>query len=346
MSRSKHVKVRIQKRALDDKYTVLPNDLTRGKGIYAHLSEYARLELAAGLSCREGWETTLEEIESWLPTLGRDRQEAVRRELREHGFLSMVRERIPAGQPDGGRYAWSFMFLMEPLPEEERDSLRTKVEKPVKAGRTMPGSPGISESPGRTMPGSPGHGQPGHGQPGPGGQGSVPSYRERTKEKEQTPSLPRSDSPPNPPPTAEREGDIPKEPPKLDQAVDWLAQRRRDGQWRPVVIREALIEGVTATGGDLAYVFRALQALADPRNDATFGKTTSPRRLTSKLDGPWWPPRNQAAEGPSEAGSPPNPPWCGYCVPATRRQTHEPGERAAKCTSCPPDAVAAERMVA
>jgi hypothetical protein len=177
-------------------YTDIPNDLIRGSGIYGMLCPEERIILMAGLSCRDGYETTLDRIEDWLAdatgkTPGRNRQEAFRRTLREQGFLVTERGNIPAGRPDGGRIMWTYTFFQEPLPIDQRDVLPAKKVRSATiadaaegadeqnneiAGQTMPLDSGHGEgaegqtdkTPAQTTPPQPGHGQPGHGQPGPG----------------------------------------------------------------------------------------------------------------------------------------------------------------------------------
>ena len=193
------VRVEVQRQNLNDDYLITPNDLLRGRGIYAVLSEFARLLLGAGLSCASKWETTLDEIESWLPSLGRDRHEAVRRELREHGFLSATPHRIPPGHPDSGQYVWSFKFFMTPLPADQRDELQPKKPPRKNPGPTMPGISGhgddVGKTAGGTGPGSSGLRHPGLRHPGQGGSGL--SYKEEKNHPEEEPPPPVVPPPPD-----------------------------------------------------------------------------------------------------------------------------------------------------
>lgn len=215
--------VETQRENLNDDYLITPNDLFRGTGAYKGLTPHARLFLGAGLSCANRWRTTLEEIEEWLPDLGRARHEALRRELRERGFLTMRRGRIPAGEPNGGRYMWTFKFFMRPLPEADRDELPVKTPKEKKprplppaaaralerraeaagetAGQTTPSELGLGDDPdddpeetaGRTTPWGEGHGRQGHGEPGPGYQGDVKEEKNHSEKNQEDPPLPLGD---------------------------------------------------------------------------------------------------------------------------------------------------------
>jgi hypothetical protein len=320
--RRKGVRVRVHRKNLEDKYTTLPNDLHRGHDVYAGLTPHARVLLAAGLSCRDGWGTTLEEIEEWLDDLGRDRHEAVRRQLRERGFLTMTPDRIPAGEPDGGQFEWVLSFYMDPLPEADRDYLRDKKARPRRdktAGGTMPGSsghglssgnaadsdpdPGSEETAGQTVPGSSGHRQPGHGEPGsrqpgsrqPGsrqpGPGEQPAYKEEKEHLEKEHDLEELDH--------SEKDQIP--PPLSDQltraGVD-AAQGEDPPDERTRILTAALdavlarrqgwsrTEVVTAMRAELD-AGRSVQAVADAilvvANDPA---STSPARL--RTAGPWW----------------------------------------------------------
>ncbi len=160
----KPVRVRVHRTNLNDGYLITPNDLFRGEGVYKGLSEHARLLLGAGLSCRDLWDTTLADIEAWLPSLGRDRQEAVRRELRERGFLSMEPNR------DGQEFHWTYAFHMDPLDDADRDELQPKTGKRSRktAGQPEPGKAGhrdadaTDESAGQPEPGFSGPRGSGH----------------------------------------------------------------------------------------------------------------------------------------------------------------------------------------
>jgi hypothetical protein len=209
-----------------DGFMITPNDLIRGDGIYAGLCPEERIILMGGLSCRDGYETTLDRIEGWLADAsgkvpGRNRQEAYRRTLRERGFLKTVRGNIPAGRPDGGRLRWTYTFFEEPLGIEQRDDLQAKKHHAADgddepggfdepddetAAQTMPPNPGhggpvnpeTGKTPGQTMPPSPGHGSPGHGGPGPGGdrvykeEKNHPEKNQGKEEKEDQNPPPRS----------------------------------------------------------------------------------------------------------------------------------------------------------
>ncbi len=160
----KPVRVRVHRTNLNDGYLITPNDLFRGEGVYKGLSEHARLLLGAGLSCKDSWDTSLADIEAWLPSLGRDRQEAVRRELRERGFLSMEPNR------DGQEFHWTYAFHMEPLDVDDRDELQPKTGKRSRktAGQPEPGKAGhrdagvADESAGQPEPGFSGPRGSGH----------------------------------------------------------------------------------------------------------------------------------------------------------------------------------------
>jgi hypothetical protein len=283
---------------IDRNFMITPNALLRGEGVYSVLSSFGRLLLAAGLSCGDH-ETTLDEMREWIPELGRNRHEALRRELRQHGFLSLYRTIIPPGQPDSGSFVWTFEFLMEPLPQEERDRLQERKPRPAPAKRTPPppkvgakgatsprpeegkaaghtmprnrGTSNVAEEPaGHTMPPKPG---PGH--PGPGDGGDV--YKdERTDVKE----------PPSPPTTIADRSDVDETAGAADQpefedqvatVVGQVAAGRPEWSKRRVVeaVREAL-----ADGRDPQIVLAAVRLVAaDPQ-------TRVPGRLNE--EGGWW----------------------------------------------------------
>lgn len=190
------VVVQVRRTNRNDDYTIMPNDLIRGSGVYAGLCPEERIVLMGGLSCRDEYETTLARVEGWLAAgsgklPGRNRQEAFRRTLRERGFLTTERGNIPAGRSDGGQIMWTYTFHMDPLPIDARDVLPAKKDrfltvpaaaegdrdvKEETAGQTMPPNSGhgndtqtdSGKTAGQTMPPLSGHGGPGHGQPGPG----------------------------------------------------------------------------------------------------------------------------------------------------------------------------------
>lgn len=126
------VRVRTKRTSrIDREYMITPNALLRGEGVYSVLSSYARLLLAAGLSCGDH-EPTLEEIDGWIPELGRNRGQAVRRELRQHGFLRLRQSMRPDDRTEVGTFVWTYEFLADQLPVAECDELRPK--KPTTAG--------------------------------------------------------------------------------------------------------------------------------------------------------------------------------------------------------------------
>lgn len=313
--RASGLRVRVQRTNLNGQYMITPNDLFRGQGIYAELGVHERILLGAGLSCEDDWETSLEDIEAWLPGLGRDRHERVRRNLREHGFLSMSRTKIPAGQPSAGKYIWTFAFFMDPLASERRDQLQpTKVRD---AGAPMPGfsghRDGVDETAGQPMPGSQGHRRAGHRRAGPADQGDV--YKE---EKNQS----LEEIPPYPPegPAADVDGEAatgggdssrfdetgpgsggdrtagverrPQQagkPARFDEqtqlllaaavrAVREVRQGRRAGSWTEDAIREAMLTALDADRepGDVAW------AIVHAAEDAT---TLVPNRINNEG---WW----------------------------------------------------------
>lgn len=299
------VRVRVRRRNLNDNYTIYANDLPRGHGVYACLEPLARLWLAAGLSCANDWETTLAEIESWIP-MGRNRHEDMRRQLREEGFLTMTPDRHPAGavddegKPIGGQLMWVYEFHMDPLPPEDRDELqpkkpkmsrRKKADTPATADdQAMPRNPGHGpgedETAGQSMPPFPGLGQPGHGQPGPG-DGDVAPYIEKNQGVEETP-------PPNPPgqppaPSdrqAEEGGDSDQQTqPNLSEIVAWFTRRT---DWTPAAIEKALTTSVERGLGSLIESAQALREIEEGLHDAVEGKTDHPGRLHARPSAAWW----------------------------------------------------------
>lgn len=299
------VKVRVRRRNLNDNYTITPNDLPRGHGVYACLEPLERLWLAAGLSCANDWETTLAEIESWIP-MGRNRHEDMRRKLREEGFLTMDKDRHPAGAVDeegksiGGQIMWVYEFHMDPLPPGERDELPEKKAKPDRRRQpdtppaspdtSMPRNPGhgpdADETAGQAMPPKSGPGQPGHGQPGPGGAGVTP-YIEKNQGEEEPPPLTPHDQPPAPSSRQpEPGGDSPSgDEPRLADIVAWFARRTT---WEPDAVEDALTVCVERDLGSLTEVAQALRDVADGKYDAVEGPTSSPRRLYALPNAPWW----------------------------------------------------------
>ncbi len=296
------VKVRVRRRNLNDNFTITPNDLPRGHGVYVNLEPLERLWLAAGLSCANDWETTLAEIESWIP-MGRNRHEDMRRKLREEGFLTMHKGRHPAGAVDeegksiGGQVMWVYEFHMDPLLPEDRDELQPKTSRRKKTGApaagddaSMPRNPGHGsggeETAGQAMPLKSGPGQPGHGQPGPG-DGDVAPYIEKNQGVEELP-------PPNPPgqppaPSdrqAEEGGDSDQQTqPNLSEIVAWFTRRT---DWTPVAIEKALNTSVERGLGSLIESAQALREIAEGLHDAAEGKTDHPGRLHARPNAAWW----------------------------------------------------------
>lgn len=289
------VKVR-RSQNLTDEYMITPNALFRGEGVYAGLSEYARLWLGAGLSCSSDYDTTLATIQEWMPSLGRDRHEAVRRELRERGFLTMSRERIPVGHPQQGRFVWTFEFHMDPLPPQDRDELQPKTAKPPKkrTRRTspadidvpMPGTPGhgdelvqVDEMPAGSMPGSSGHGRSGHGRSGTEDQGDVYKEEKNRSIKEDPPPPPEAESKADP--LQDREGEDQRfDRPTREMLTAAVAQVLvLQPGWRADAIRAAMLAEVNAGRSPAAVAAAVVLVAADPA-------TISPGRL--KHDGPWW----------------------------------------------------------
>lgn len=97
-------------------YIPLPNDLARGRGVYAGLDLLERGMLTALLSMDSGWTTSRRGIEQLAPGLGRDTVSRILRRLRELGFLSI--RRISTGA-HGFRWAWIVSML--PMSTGSRD---------------------------------------------------------------------------------------------------------------------------------------------------------------------------------------------------------------------------------
>lgn len=324
-----------------DGYTLLPNELARGEDEWDDLTIAERGLLVAGLTCKDGWEASMEQVELWLKDLGRDRQEAARRGLREKGFMTLRQHRISDG-PDAGMFEWQMSFYMHPLPVGERDKLPTKKPKEAKTPNSMPGKSGHGEdqlvSAGGSTPGNAGHGNAGHGNAGPAVQGDAP-YIRRTKKEELNPPLPPTvNSADTVGGKAESGGDFsstPKTPEQvradeiaiavgefcaLTGAKDLAAKYRN---WQPPVVLQAVTDAVAAGKGDVKACVAALLRLAK----GEFGRTESARRVLEP--GRWWP-------KPGDI-----PPF----VPAQRDDSPmceaHPTFRAKGCTPCHADAKAA-----
>jgi len=273
---------------------ILLNALARGEDEYDDLTPFERLYLIAGLSCKDRHRTTLAKTERWLPGLGRDRQEAVRRGLREKGYLSMRRRwRGPENSARGSQFeGWTMRFMAEALPPDQRDELQPKTgrrrsgEEP--AGDSTPGSSGHadgttdnSESAGHRMPGHPGHANPGHANPGPEPQGVTPYIEKEPREK----------NPPTPTEITASADVVPAEGGKADSkdtkeltlamVVDWFVQRRPD--WTRQAVEDALSTAQTRGLGDLARCATALRELVEGKH----GRTDYPGRLLVTSGG-WW----------------------------------------------------------
>lgn len=290
--RASGIRVRVRRASLNDNFLIAPNALIRGEGPYACLDEFGRLLLLGGLSCADDVEMTMEDLESWVPSLGRNRQEANRRQLREHGFLSMSRQQVPAGQTDGGQYIWTFEFRMDQLPVEQRDKLPAKGAKASKRSTTstMPRNPGhgddgdgSEETPGGTMPHSPGHRSPGHGQPGPGDRGDV--YKDLKNQFLKEPPYPPSDEPDGSPPgDAETGGEDPilEDQDKLllrgarERAIEVRAAMRRPWKWDHV---QAAMQAALDADRSVQDVAVAIVLAAED------SKTAVPARILNEA---WW----------------------------------------------------------
>lgn len=302
MGRRKSSQVKVVKPKNEtDKYSIVLNDLARGQGIFKHWTALERILLICGLSCKDGWETDMGEIESWTEELGRDRQETLRRTLRERGHLTLRQGRVTEG-PDAGMIRWTVTFYLEPLPVEQRDDLPAKKEKPQRkkpvppqlkgpredAANTMPSSSGHgidpSVSAGGTTPWDAGSGTPGHGDPGPGGQGVAPYIEKEQERKTKTP--PSSSEVMSRSELAEpHEGgeDSPKpQTPVMAEVVAWFVGKRPD--WKADAIELALDAAVSQKLGDLTTCARALRELAE----GLHGHVRSPWRLVANCDRPWF----------------------------------------------------------
>lgn len=290
--RASGLKVRVRRRNLDSEYTIVPNALFKGVGIYRGLHPFERVLLGAGLSCEDGWETTLEDIESWLPDIGRDRQERFRRNLRERGFLSMTRTQIPAGETDAGKYMWTLSFSMEPLPVEERDELQ---EKKPRAAKPKPSADALvfraseeigdgDETAGRPMPGSPGHRRAGHRRAGPGYQGDV--YKEEKNQylKEEPPPTPQDEAAATAPDDAVTGG----EDPHLEEQDKLLLREAREravelraavgAPWKAAAVQAAM-EAALKAGRSVGDIAAAIVLAAQDRTSIV------PTRILNEV---WW----------------------------------------------------------
>lgn len=329
-TRAAGIRVRVSRSNLNDDYLICPNALFRGVGVYAGLSEYARLWLGAGLSCANEWDTTLDDIEEWLPSLGRDRHEAVRRELRERGFLSMSRTQIPAGEPDGGKFIWTFAFFMDPLPVAERDQLQPKGTRKRGSEPRGPESQGIDdpieqvdETAGGAMPGSPGHPRPGHGGPGPGDQGDV--NKKNHLEKNHPPLTPVADAAASTTAgAATREGEESPFDEETRQALSNCVQRVHALRpaWAPRAITAAMRQALD-DGRAPNAVIAAMVAVA---KDST---SKVPGRLNT--EGDWWGAAPARIHRPSSE------------VPRCRKQGHE-RQAADGCVLCAAEAKAGQHV--
>lgn len=285
MGGKKNIVVKVSRRnRITDGYMITPNDLFRGDGIYADLSPHERILLGAGLTCTDGYETTMERIEGWVEDLGRDRQEAARRRLRELGFLSMSQERFPAGDERAGEFYWAFAFFMDPLPPDERDKLPAKKSPEEKkrravAARTTPVSSGHErdhdDSAGQSTPVS-----SGHGRSGPDGQGGTPIYKKNQGKKNPPPAPAVTSGSDRPAANPEEEEAPAADNPQAAVVVEVHAKRT---DWTPETIAEALTTAMSAGLGSLDYCRTVMLDLAD---GTKYGITRSPRRISER--GPWW----------------------------------------------------------
>lgn len=279
-----------------DKFVQVTNALARGEGEYAEWDPLDRLYLIAGLSCRTGYKTTLKKMESWLPGVGRDRQEGVRRRLRERGYLSMTRRFATSGTSVGGQFVgWKVSFHWEALPVEQRDSLQSKKPKaaaPTAAGQSMPGISGHGGSDddgaGRTMPGSSGHGSSGHGSSGPEDQGVGPYIEKTNKENPPTPTPSSTDAGSD---GGRGEGLPADDPnlPSLRRAVafvmaqpDVQALAAQYPNWRTPIVSKTLTEALNRGLGDLEKCSKTLVAIASGR----YGRSYSAALMLESGD--WW----------------------------------------------------------
>lgn len=331
--RASGIRVRVRRKNLDGEYMIIPNALLRGEGEYRCLEPYERLLLGAGLSCDDGWDTTLGDIEEWLPGLGRDKHRRIRRRLREEGFLSMTRTQIPAGQVDAGKFIWTLAFFMEPLEPQQRDELPALKAKTAKAPAAdalkTRASDGEQETAGQPMTGFPGHRSPGHRQPGPGNQGDVYKDEKNKSLKENPPS------PPEDPDTDDDAAAVTKggESPRFDEATQLLLAaavadaRQLRTRWSEDAIRKAMLQALDSGRDPESVAWAIVHAARD--------KTTRvPSRITS--DG-WW----NVAELERHVTAP-------GAVPAELR-CQKPGhlaEVAERCSICLSDERDAERQAA
>lgn len=315
------VQVRVHRSNRNDGYLITPNELFRGEDMYADLPPLARLLLGAGLSCKDAWDTTLEDIESWLMDpekgrpIGRDRQEAIRRVLREQGFMTMTPDRVPAGQPNGGEFRWVIAFYMDPLPAEQRDKLNEKKPR----GQSTPTVPGISghgddeqETAGQTEPGFSGPRVSGPGTSGPENQGAL--YKEEKNHGEKNPPVGPAVTSPADAAAAIQGGRFD------EQTKDMLGSARdevlslRPG-WKPDDVTAAILAEIDA-GRAPAAVARAVVELAKDR------ATQGPGRL--KHAGPWWnEPAVGVAEGPMK--------WLDPNKARCKQHRGEPADGCGKC---------------
>lgn len=307
MGRTRSMKVRVTRpERVTDGYTIIPNELARGEDEWDDLTIAERGLLVAGLTCADGWEASMEQVEKWLKDLGRDRQEAVRRGLREKGFMTLRQHRIVDG-PDRGMFEWHMSFHMHRLAEADRDKLPAKKAKVSKPANSMPGKPGHGEdqpvSAGDSTPGIAGHGTAGPGIGGPGNagpavQGDAP-YIRRTKGEEL--------NPPQPPIVSSEDtvvgkaktgGDFSSTPTTpedvrktgiaavVDKLFETAPVQKLAGEyrnWSREVVTDAITAAVEAGRGDAKFCGTALWHIAK----GDYGKTVSARRLLEP--GRWWP---------------------------------------------------------
>ncbi len=304
MTRGTGIRVRVKRRNMNDGYLITPNALFRGTGVYAGLGVHERIYLGAGLSCSDDFDTTLDELDECVSSIGRDKREAIRRTLREQGFLTL--ERVS----DGHTFVWAFMFHMDPLPADQRDVLPAKKTKSPAAKRVPPqlrrsDTPADGrgeERAAQPMPGPSGHGRSPDGQgmaealvaQGLGDQGDVYKEEKNHLKKNQDPPPPVVDQPTGgDPPGAVQEEEGRAKPEKtvtIDAYVAWFSQHT---SWPSTVVTETLTAAVERGLGDVHRCARALRELAEGKH----GKTDSPRRLLY-ADGPWWKTPNKPAEKP------------------------------------------------
>lgn len=356
-SDKRKIQVKVRRSNLENLFTIVPNALLRGDAApYDQLSEYARMLLGAGLSCADEWDTTLDRIESWLPSLGRDRQEAVRRELREHGFLTMEKAHIAAGGEGGGRFdAYEITFYMEPLPVEQRDYLQPLTGKKRKtAGQTTPGfsGPGVDdtadepdpeETAGQTMPGfsgpgSSGPGSSGHGSSGPG---------VRTTEKR---NIPRSTKDQKNPPSSSGSAESPQ-PEGEEQGGNDLSEEEREQLNAAVIVAVDLRAG-TASAGDwtrdtVAAAMRKQINAGYAAEDVAAAMVTAAEDLSrTHPGGIGYLLAKAAAPAPASPAADAAPPWVQgpmkWLPVGTKMCRTHPGCPAHACGGCKADALAVD----